>query len=137
MAKANEALGFWREVDKRLASTGRRRPWLAEETEIPLGRINNWVNRLTMPRFNEGVRIATALHVSPRTLLTGKEENGTQDLPPDLREIVEIYRVLPDKDRITVKYICRAVFRLIEAGYLSVPVNTQIDPTQFGQKKLD
>jgi len=118
----------WLEVDKRLASKGVRRPWLEKQTGIPLGRINNWANRGTLPRVDEGVKIAESLQTSAVTLLTGEELPGVPNLPPDLREVIAAYLQMPERERQAMKYICRITYQMVKQGYLSIPSNFTIQP---------
>jgi len=117
---------FWKEIDKALAERGKRRPWLAAKTGISLGRINNWYVRGTLPRVDDAVKIAEALKLSTRQLVTGKPFTAVADLPEDIREHVQALQQLTSENRVKVILICRAVVALIMGGVLDIPLDTYL-----------
>ena len=124
--------GFWKEVDKALAEQGERRPWLAAETGISLGRINNWYIRGTLPRVDDAVKIAEALKTTVRQLVTGKQFTTVADLPKDIQEHVRALQHLPPESHAKVILICRAVVALIVGGVLEIPLDTYL----MGRERL-
>lgn len=117
---------FWKEIDKALVERGERRPWLADKTGISLGRINNWYVRGTLPRVDDAVKIAEALNLSTRQLVTGKRFTAVADLPEDIREHVRALQQLTPENRNKVILICRAVVALVMGGVLDIPLDTYL-----------
>jgi len=112
---------FWTEVDKGLVAHKQRRPWLAARTGISLGRINNWYVRGTLPRVDDAVRIADALEIPVRQLVTGEEELNLNHLPPQGQDLLKRFTSLSDAQKQQVLMIGRALMVLIDQGWLDVP----------------
>ena len=126
---------FWREVDKALAAKGQRRPWLAAQTGISLGRINNWYVRVTLPRVDDAVQIARALGVDVRQLMTGQTVMTLGTLPNHMQELMRHYAAMGDHDRERLVVICRAVMGLMEQGVLDMPLDAYFRLTRQGKGK--
>ena len=118
--------GFWTEVDKTLAARGKRRPWLAGQTGISLGRINNWYVRDTMPRVDDAVKIAEALQITVRQLVSGKHLITVNDLPDHLRVLVKQILDMDDRSQERLMVVCQAVMALMEQGILDMPLSAYL-----------
>lgn len=117
---------FWREVDKALAARGERRPWLAAQTGISLGRINNWYVRGTSPRVEDAVTIAQALKITVHQLVTGKQLLTVESLPNHIGHLVEQFLDMEENDRERLLAVCKAVMALMEQGVLDMPLNAYL-----------
>jgi len=121
---------FWKEVDQALAAKRQRRPWLAKQTGISLGRINNWYVRGTLPRVDDAVKIARALGVTVRQLVSGKPLLTVTDLPNNLRDLVIRLMQMDNTDQGRIIVICKAIMALMEQGILDMPLNTYVKMTR-------
>jgi len=127
---------FWKEVDKALAVKGERRPWLSEKSGVSLGRINNWYVRNTLPRVDDAVKIADALEVQVRQLVTGEEKMILESLPDTVQQMVKTYTSLSERHRAQMQTICRAAMALIHQGILDIPVDAYFRMMEPEGRKL-
>ena len=126
---------FWKEVDKALLERGQRRPWLATQTGISLGRINNWYVRETLPRVDDAVQIARALGVNVHQLVTGQTILTLGTLPNHMQELMRRFAGMGERDRERLLVVCRAVLGLMEQGVLDMPLDAYFRLTRQGKGK--
>ena len=111
---------FWIKVDQALAAVGQRRPWLAEKSGVPLGRINNWHVRKILPRVDDAAKIAAALDTTPQALTGIKDEPPAPALNAFGTELFEKFLELNEIDRAVMVAIVRAVWELYKSGIMQV-----------------
>jgi len=131
----NEEIVFWKEVDKKLEEKERKRPWLAAQTGISLGRINNWYVRGTLPRVEDAVAIAEVLGVPVAQLVTGERDTSgipLDDLDESTKHLVKQWLEMDDQDRLRVTAIVKAILTLMSQGILDMPLNAYLKMMKSG-----
>jgi hypothetical protein len=111
---------FWRNVDKILAAKGQRRPWLAQQTELPLGRINNWHVRNILPRAGDAELIARSLETTTSALVGTEHAETVPRLDESARDMMDFYQKLSYTDKAAFSVIAKAVWALFKAGLLQL-----------------
>jgi hypothetical protein len=111
---------FWRNVDKILAAKGQRRPWLAQQAGLPLGRINNWHVRNILPRADEAERIARVLEATTAGLVGTEHTEAVPRLDEGARDMMEFYQQLGYTDKAAFAVIAKAVWLMFKAGVLQL-----------------
>jgi len=82
--------------------------WLYLTTHIPKGTFSSWKNRNIIPRADEAFRIANALKVSVKYLLTGNDMEEASSNPM-IHEISETIPFFDDNDLQTILATVRAM----------------------------
>lgn len=89
-------------VEDALHAIRRKRPWLAEQTGIPISTINGWFSEDRQPRIEIAVRIAQALDTTVEYLVTGERPTQEQH-EPDLEEFLDLLGSLSREQRTELK----------------------------------
>lgn len=64
---------FWNNVNNLIKSQKSTQDILCKQTGISINTLRGWISKGVLPRTDEAVKIATALHTSVEYLVTGKE----------------------------------------------------------------
>jgi len=100
-------------IDDALKRKIKNRKWLMGDTGVKsIQSFTDWYKG-SLPSADVALRVADKLGLSIRYLLTGKEENG---LSCEERELIEIYRSLPDTAKVPAVELVRAYMAGVNAG---------------------
>lgn len=84
-------------IEALLFDRKRKRPWLAQEADLPISTVNGWWSNGRTPRTDELMRIAEALDVTVDFLLTGQVAEPVFPHAP-AKQIYEFAVSLPEPD---------------------------------------
>lgn len=103
-------MNFWAIVVDELEYQGKTRKWLASEVGIDVSTIGTGLKRKSIPQVDIALRIADALAVPVRYLVTGKNQSTNQEY--SIEEDLHIYHKyantiknldkLPEKQRVPI-----------------------------------
>ena len=89
---------FWTMVLSAMNEQHLRKQDIIDRAGINGSTFHNWIKRDTMPQVDEALKLADALGVSIRYLVTGLDD---EQLPHDIREIVKLCYSMDPVDRQT------------------------------------
>lgn len=89
---------FWTKVLDTMKEQKLRKQDVIDRASINGSTFHNWIKRDTLPQVDEALKLADALGVSIRYLVTGLDE---EQLPHDIQEIVKLCYSLDPVDRQT------------------------------------
>lgn len=89
---------FWDKALGLMKNQKLRQADMARALGVSKTTVFNWINRDTLPQVDNALKIADALGVSVRYLVTGLDE---EQLPHDIREIVKLCYSMDPVDRQT------------------------------------
>lgn len=97
---------------------------LSDKTDIPKSSISQYMSGYAKPKHDRIYLIAKALHVDEAWLIGYDvpmvKETFTQNLSPNEKNLLDIYRVLDDKGQHTVDTVTQMEYERVKGGSTAI-----------------
>jgi transcriptional regulator with XRE-family HTH domain len=104
-----DAKKFWGRVKREVDCQNTSFEWLYGKTGIAKGTFASWKSRGIMPRADEAYRIAEALGVTVKYLVTGHDGGPGASRFKDIEEVLSALALFDQTDRDAVKALVKAL----------------------------
>lgn len=92
---------YLKRLEELLAASGKRRPWLHEETDIPLSTINGWFSRGALPSVPDLIEVLRALSITLEEFFSPIFDPENLNVKSKKRRVVDAYLDKLSGDQLT------------------------------------